>query len=95
VADVAERLGYTSSQVALSWLFGDHRVAAAIIGARNAEQVDENLKAGEIDLPAEVREELTNALPLALGYPFEWTENNLKATFGKAEFAPNHLVRLP
>lgn len=95
VADVAERLGYTSSQVALSWLFGDRRVTAAIIGARNVEQVGENLEAGEIDLPADMREELTQALPLALGYPYEWTENNLRATFGKAEFDPNHSVRLP
>jgi aryl-alcohol dehydrogenase-like predicted oxidoreductase len=95
VVEVADRLGHTPSQVALSWLFGDRRVTAAIIGARNAEQVGENLAAGDIDLPSEVQDELSKALPLPLGYPFEWTENNLKATFGRAEFDPTHQVRLP
>ncbi|MBO9588548.1 aldo/keto reductase [Devosia sp.] len=95
VVEIAERLGHTPSQVALSWLFGDQRVTAAIIGVRTAEQVDENLAAGEIDLPQEARDALTAALPLNLGYPFEWTDNNLRATFGKAEFEPPHTARLP
>jgi len=95
VAEVAERLGHTPSQVALSWLFGDRRITSAIIGARTVAQVDENLGAGDIDLSADVREELTAALPLNMGYPHEWTEINLKATFGRAEFEPGHSVRLP
>ncbi|KQT51633.1 hypothetical protein ASG47_01740 [Devosia sp. Leaf420] len=95
VVEVADRQGHTPSQVALSWLFGDRRVTAAIIGVRTAEQLDENLAAGDVDLPPDARDELTEALPFALGYPVEWTDNNLKATFGKAEFEPNHRVRLP
>ncbi|KRA95171.1 hypothetical protein ASD83_20380 [Devosia sp. Root685] len=95
VVEIAQRLGYTPSQVALSWLFGDHQVTAAIIGARNADQVKENLLAGDIDLSAEIREELTQALPLNHGYPFEWTDNNLRSTFKNAEFEPRHRVRLP
>ncbi|SMQ62540.1 Predicted oxidoreductase [Devosia lucknowensis] len=95
VADVAQRLGHTPSQVALSWLFGDQRITAAIIGARTPGQVGENLVAGELELPPEIRNELTAALPVNLGYPFEWTENNLRATFGRAEFEPAHTVRLP
>lgn len=95
VVEVADRLGHTPSQVALSWLFGDRRVTAAIIGARRVEQVKENLEAGDIDLPQDVRDELTDAMPLKLGYPHEWTEINVKATFKQAEFAPRHGVRLP
>jgi aryl-alcohol dehydrogenase-like predicted oxidoreductase len=92
---VADRLGKTPSQVALSWLFGDHRVTAAIIGARNAAQVKENLAAGDFDLSPETRQELTDAMPLKLGYPYEWTSINLPGTFGKAERDPTHVQRLP
>lgn len=95
VTEVAERLGHTPSQVALSWLFGDRRVTSAIIGARTLAQVEENLAAGDIDLPGDIRNELTATLPLHMGYPHEWTEVNLKATFGKAEFEPDHREPLP
>ena len=95
VVAVAERLGQTPSQVALSWLFGDQRVTAAIIGARRVEQVAENLVAGDFDLPVEIRQELTDAMPLKLGYPYEWMETNLPGTFGKAETPPVHTQRLP
>lgn len=95
VVEVAQRLGHTPSQVALSWLFGDRRVTAAIIGARRVEQIAENLLAGDIDLPEAVRDELTETMPLKLGYPHEWTEINVSNTFGIAEFAPDHLSRMP
>lgn len=95
VVEVAARLKKTPSQVALSWLLGDRRVTAAIIGARRVEQVEENLIAGDFDLPAEIRQELTDAMPLKLGYPYEWMATNLPGTFGKAEFEPPHTVRLP
>lgn len=96
LADVAKRIGKTSSQVALSWLLGDDRITAAIVGARSADQITENLEAGEFDLPAEVRQELTDAMPLKLGYPYEWQALNLGTNFGgRAEMPPRHLQRLP
>ncbi len=93
VVAIAARLNQTPSQVALSWLLGDRRVTAAIIGARRPEQVEENLVAGEFDLPGEVRQELTDAMPLKLGYPHEWMAINMPSTFGKAEFEPRHTER--
>lgn len=92
---VAGELGRTPSQVALSWLLGDRRVTAAIIGARRVEQVAENLEAGDTDLPADARQTLTDAMPLKLGYPYEWMAVNMPGTFGKAEFEPGHTQRLP
>ena len=95
LASVADRIGKTPSQLALSWLLGDDRVTAAIVGARNVEQISENLHAGDFDLPAEVRQELTDAMPLKLGYPYEWQALNLGNAFGQAETPPRHLQRLP
>ncbi|WP_423069179.1 aldo/keto reductase [Devosia sp. CN2-171] len=95
VVETAKDLGKTPSQVALSWLFGDKRVTAAIIGARRVEQVEENMLAGDFDLPEDIRQKLTDAMPLKLGYPYEWMNINLPGTFGQAEFEPPHANRLP
>lgn len=92
---MAKQLDRTPSQVALSWLLGDNRVTAAIIGARRVDQVAENLEAGDFDLPTDIRQQLTDAMPLKLGYPYEWMDTNLPGTFGKAEFEPTHTQRLP
>jgi aryl-alcohol dehydrogenase-like predicted oxidoreductase len=95
LVEVSDRIGSAPSQVALSWLLGDPRVTATIIGARSVEQVKENLGAGDLDLEPAVRQQLTDAMPLKLGYPYEWQSLNLPATFGKAEADPTHAVRLP
>lgn len=95
LVETAAGLGRTPSQVALSWLFGDPRVTAAIIGARSIEQVSENLEAGEYDLPPEARQKLTDAMPLKLGYPYEWMQTNLRPAFANADLAPRHLERMP
>ncbi len=95
LVEVAARLKRTPSQVALSWLLGDPRVTAAIVGARKVEQIAENLAAGDDDLPAEARQELTDAMPLKLGYPYEWMATNMPGTFGRAEIEPTHAVQMP
>ena len=95
VVGIAGRIGRTPSQVALSWLFGDPRVTAAIVGARRVEQLGENLAAGEADLPADIRAELTEAMPLKLGYPHEWTALNGTPSLDKGEAHPRHTVRMP
>ncbi len=81
--------------MALSWLLGDRRVTSAIIGARRVDQVVENLAAGDFDLPVDERQQLTDAMPLKLGYPYEWMATSLPNTFGKAEADPMHTSRLP
>ena len=95
LVDVADTLGRPPAQVALSWLLADRRVTATIIGARTAEQVRDNLPAGEEDLPEDARQTLTDAMPLPLGYPHEWTEVHLRNTFSVAEFEPGHVSRVP
>ena len=85
LVEAAGRIGRTPSQVALGWLLGDPRVTAAIVGARRVEQIAENLEAGDCDLPADVRQELTDAMPLKLGYPYEW----MTTTFPPTSSAPN------
>jgi aryl-alcohol dehydrogenase-like predicted oxidoreductase len=95
LVEVATRLGRSPSQVALAWLLGDPRVTAAIIGARKPDQLADNLGAGDYDLPDDIRTELTAAMPLKHGYPYEWTATNLPSALKKAEHDPAHIQRLP
>ena len=94
VVATAEELGKTPSQVALSWLFGDARITAAIVGARRVEQIAENLEAGDFDLPLELRQDLTDTMPLAMGYPYEWTVTSGPG-LKRAEMDPGHLLKQP
>jgi aryl-alcohol dehydrogenase-like predicted oxidoreductase len=90
----AKELGKTPSQVALSWLFGDPRITAAIVGARRVDQIAENLDAGDFDLPLELRRQLTDTMPLAMGYPYEWTTTSGPA-LQRAEMDPKHVSTQP
>jgi aryl-alcohol dehydrogenase-like predicted oxidoreductase len=95
VMAVAKELSATPAQVALSWLLGDRRVTAPIAGARTVEQIRDNLVSGDLDLPAELRDRLTEKMPIAHGYPKDWMDNQFPNTFQHAEFEPPHAERLP
>ena len=95
VVEIAAKLQWTPAQVSLAWLLSDDRVTAAIVGARTAAQLEDSVKAGEYDLPEEYCAELTDALPLQLGYPKDWMQNTFQQTFGHIERAPHHVERLP
>lgn len=95
VVATANEVGKTPAQVSLAWLLADERVTAPIVGARTVDQIEDNLVAGDWDLPAETRNQLTKAMPLKLGYPKDWMVNSFANTFGKAEFEPHHTQRLP
>lgn len=51
---IADDLGLTRSQLALAWTLRQPGVSSAIIGATRAEQVLDNVKAGEVTLSADV-----------------------------------------
>ena len=95
VVETAEKHGKTPAQVALAWLLADDRVTAPIVGARSVKQIEDNLVAGDWELPAEDVEKLTEAMPIKHGYPKEWMDSTFPGTFGKAEAKPRHEVRLP
>ncbi len=95
VVETAGELDKTPAQVALAWLLGDRRVTAPIVGARTVEQIRDNLVVGDWDLPEDVRDRLTAAMPLPLGYPKDWMDNTFKNTFRHAEFDPTHKTNLP
>ena len=68
---VAGELDRTPSQVALAWLLARPAVSSVIFGARTVAQLDDNLGAGDLELPAAAVARLDAASAPKLGYPYE------------------------
>jgi len=59
---VAQELGITLSQLALAWILKNPNVTSAIIGATKPEQVEENVKAVDVELNDELMERIESIL---------------------------------
>lgn len=73
---VADELGHTPAQVALRWVMDRPAVTSAIVGARSAAQLEDNLNALEVRLEGEPLERLTKVSHLPDRYP-EAMEKNM------------------
>ena len=69
VDEIADQLGVTSSQVALAWTMRRRPRVHPIVGARNLAQLQDNLAAAELTLPAEHRARLDEATSIDPGFP--------------------------
>lgn len=72
---VAGELSRPPSQVALAWLLSKPAVCSVIFGARTVAQLDENLGAADLTLPAEAIAKLDGASAFELGYPYDFIKN--------------------
>ncbi|MBT1003585.1 aldo/keto reductase [Paenarthrobacter sp. DKR-5] len=71
VGEVAAEHGVSSSQIALSWLAHRPAVTSVILGARNQEQLADNLKAADLHLTPEQTEKLDAvSAPQLAEYPY-------------------------
>jgi len=68
----AKELGTSTTAVALRWLVQKPAVTSVIMGVRNVAQLDDNLKAGELALSADVMKRLDEASSFELGYPYDF-----------------------
>ena len=76
--EVAEEVGKTVAQVALNWLLQRPTVSSIIIGARNEEQLQQNLGAVGWNLTAEQVLKLDKASELPTIYPYWHQRQNTK-----------------
>ncbi len=67
---VAQELGATPAQVSLAWLIHQPAVSSVIFGARSVEQLQDNLKAAELELSPEHLARLDEASRPELPYPY-------------------------
>jgi aryl-alcohol dehydrogenase-like predicted oxidoreductase len=68
--EVAEEVGKTVPQVALNWLLQRSTVASVIVGARNEEQLRQNLGAADWNLSAAQVTKLSKASEVTPIYPY-------------------------
>jgi aryl-alcohol dehydrogenase-like predicted oxidoreductase len=72
IAKIAAELNVTAPQVAIAWLRHQPAVASVVLGARTMEQLEDNLKAGDLDLPGELLEGLNQVSALPEVYPYRF-----------------------
>ena len=68
----AKELSTTSAAVALAWLLAKPQVTSVIFGARSVKQLEDNVQAGALKLPAAWVGKLDQASAPELGYPYEF-----------------------
>jgi aryl-alcohol dehydrogenase-like predicted oxidoreductase len=66
---IAETRGASVAQVAIAWLLARNSVSSVLLGATKLAQLDDNLKAAELDLTAEEVAQLDKATVLSAVYP--------------------------
>jgi len=67
--EIADARGATVAQVALAWVLANDAVTSVIIGARNLDQLDDNLGAVELELSDEELDALDAASKIPMAYP--------------------------
>jgi aryl-alcohol dehydrogenase-like predicted oxidoreductase len=72
VKAVASEKQTTMTAVALRWAIQKPMISSVIFGARTLEQLEDNLKAGELTLSAEDMKRLDDASAYELGYPYQF-----------------------
>jgi len=71
---LANEFGRLPSQLAIAWQLAKPEVSAVILGARTRAQLDENLAATEMQLPAELIERLDALTALTPEYPNQFID---------------------
>jgi aryl-alcohol dehydrogenase-like predicted oxidoreductase len=74
VRDIAAKTGRSAAQVSLSWVLHRRGVTSPIIGARNLEQLEDNLGVVDWRLDEEDERALTWASAFPRGYPYDFVE---------------------
>ena len=84
VQTVAGELGVTPAQVALAWTRARSPAVHPIIGARRTDQLLDNLRAADLELPGEAIAQLDRATEIDLGFPATFIRDTGPWVFGAA-----------
>jgi aryl-alcohol dehydrogenase-like predicted oxidoreductase len=79
--EVAGQLGRTPAEVALAWVTNRRGVSSTLIGARNAQQLDANMRALGVELPLEATARLDAASEPEPAFPYQLFTGELGRSF--------------
>ena len=77
---VADGLGHPPAEVATAWLLGRPGVDTVLAGARTPDQLETSLRAVELHLPDDVRQQLDNASAPDEAYPYAIFSDDARAS---------------
>jgi len=69
LASIAGELGVSAAELALAWCLSNPNVSSVIIGASSVAQLEQNLKAADLKIPAEALTKLDALYPLPVAAP--------------------------
>jgi len=78
VLDVAKQINKSPAQVALNWSATQPGITSTILGASKPEQLEENLRCVEFEIPHELRMALDEVSALEPGHPYEIFEPGMQ-----------------
>ena len=87
LVEVAKAYDVSPAQAALSWLLSRPAVTSAVIGARTADQLADNLKAADFVLPDADRARLDKVSAPPLTYPYWHQAKTAADRLGAADLA--------
>ena len=92
VGEVARDLGRSSAQVAINWVRNRPGVIIPMIGARNLQQLEDNLGALDFEIPADSLAGLDEATRVDLGFPLSFLgqEHIRKIVYGDSPDTIEH-----
>jgi aryl-alcohol dehydrogenase-like predicted oxidoreductase len=64
---LSAELGVSVAQLSVAWVLANPRITTALIGSRNEKELDENIRAAELKLPADVLKAINQASLKVLG----------------------------
>jgi voltage-dependent potassium channel beta subunit len=64
LAELAEQIGVSAAELAIAWCLKNQNVASVILGASNTAQLEQNLRAANLELSPETDSELDILFPL-------------------------------
>jgi aryl-alcohol dehydrogenase-like predicted oxidoreductase len=74
MAAISEEQNLSFAQIALSWVLKQPQVCSVIIGARTLEQLEDNLRTSNLEIPEAELKELTEISQPVLGYPYRFID---------------------
>ncbi len=76
VVDLAQELGVSPAQLATRWTMQHPSQSIPIVGARKLEQIQDSLKAAEIEIPEAAMEKLADVSAIELGFPHDFLKQD-------------------
>jgi aryl-alcohol dehydrogenase-like predicted oxidoreductase len=82
VVACAREMGCTPAQLAIAWVREQSPLTVPLVGARTTEQLEDSLKAAELQIPAEIAARLDEVSAIRLGLPHDFLRGSWPRWFG-------------